>query len=84
MQKVLQTGLASGMSAVSGIHTGDHARPKPVRETNPSFDGLAAVIPESEIPSARNLVTYRGKNGNVQAPPLCIGAWSWGDKSTFH
>ncbi|KAJ4365017.1 hypothetical protein N0V83_008633 [Neocucurbitaria cava] len=76
--------LASGMSAVSGIHTGDHARPNPVRETNPSFDGLATVIPESEIPSARDLVTYRGKNGNVQAPPLCIGAWSWGDKSTFH
>ncbi|KAF9697609.1 hypothetical protein EKO04_004201 [Ascochyta lentis] len=84
MQHVLQAGLSSGMSAVSGVHTGSHVKPNPVRETNPHFDGLATVIPENEIPSARKLVTYKGKNGNVQAPPLCIGAWPWGDKSTFH
>lgn len=84
MQHVLQAGLSSGMSAVSGIHSGSHVKPNPVRESNPSFDGLATVIPENEIPSAKNLVTYKGKNGNVQAPPLSIGAWPWGDKSTFH
>lgn len=84
MQHVLQAGLSSGMSAVSGLHTGGHVKPNPVRDTNPTFDGLASIIPESETPSVRNLVTYRGKNGNVQAPPLCIGAWPWGDKATFH
>ncbi|KAF1358585.1 Aldo/keto reductase [Lizonia empirigonia] len=38
----------------------------------------------SGVLSARKLVTYRGRNRNVPAPPLCIGAWPWGDKSTFH
>lgn len=84
MQCVLQAGLSFGMSAVSGLHTGKHVKPNPVRESHTSFDGLFTVIPESQIPSARNLVTYKGKHGNVQAPPLCIGAWPWGDKSTLH
>lgn len=84
MQHVLQAGLSSGMSATSGIHNVSQAKPNPVRETKPGFDGLATVIPESETPSARNLVTYKGKYKNVQAPPLCIGAWPWGDKATFH
>jgi aryl-alcohol dehydrogenase-like predicted oxidoreductase len=69
------------MSAVSGLHSGQHAKPNPV---DPSFDGLAAVMPEDWIPTADTKVTYKGKNENVVAPPLCIGAWSWGDTATWH
>ncbi|KAF2998235.1 hypothetical protein E8E13_005706 [Curvularia kusanoi] len=61
MQHVLQAGLSTGMSATDGIHTGEHVRPNPARETHPRFDGLASVIPENQVPSARDLVTYRGK-----------------------
>jgi aryl-alcohol dehydrogenase-like predicted oxidoreductase len=81
MQHVLQAGLSSGMSAVSGLHTGKHTKPNPV---DPSYDGLAAVMPENWVPTADTKVVYKGKNGDVTAPPLCIGAWSWGDKSTWH
>jgi aryl-alcohol dehydrogenase-like predicted oxidoreductase len=28
-------------------------------------------------------VTLRGKNGNIQAPNINIGAWSWGDVATW-
>ncbi|KAF2742272.1 Aldo/keto reductase [Sporormia fimetaria CBS 119925] len=83
MQHVLQAGLASGMSAVSGIHSGSgqHNKPKPV---DPSFDGLAAVMPSDWKPTGQNRITYKGKNGDVHASPLCIGAWSWGDTSTWN
>lgn len=81
MQHVLQAGLSSGMSAVSGIHSGSHTKPNPV---DPSFDGLAAVMPEDWAPTASTKVTYKGKTSNVQALPFCIGAWSWGDKATWH
>lgn len=81
MQHVLQKGLQSGMSALSGIHHSKTSKPKPV---DPSFDGLAAVIPEDYTPTGSTRITYRGKNGNVSASRLCIGAWSWGDKATFH
>lgn len=81
MQHVLQAGLSAGMSAVTGVHHGKHTKPNPV---DPSFDGLAAVKPEDWIPTADQKVTYKGKNGDVQAPPLCIGAWSWGDTSTWN
>jgi aryl-alcohol dehydrogenase-like predicted oxidoreductase len=84
MQHVLQTGLASGMSAVSGIHSGKHTKPNPVRDSNPSFNGLATVMPQDWTPQATPNVVYKGKNGDVHAPPLCIGAWSWGDKATWH
>jgi len=81
MQHVLQAGLSSGMSAVSGIHTGKHTKPNHVP---PSFDGLAAVKPQDWVPTGDMRVTYKGKNGDVQASTICIGAWSWGDKATFH
>lgn len=81
MQHVLQTGLSAGMSAVSGLHRGSHTKPNPV---DPSFDGLAAVMPQEWIPTSDTKVIYKGKNVDVLAPPLCIGAWSWGDKATWH
>ncbi|KAK5156805.1 hypothetical protein LTR04_005581 [Oleoguttula sp. CCFEE 6159] len=78
MQHVLQTGLSAGMSAVSGFHSN-----KPPK-VDPSFDGLKAVLPESFVPTAETKVTLRGKNGNVEAPYMSIGAWSWGDEATWH
>tara|TARA_R110002003_G_scaffold325_4_gene18788 strand:+ start:12741 stop:13862 length:1122 start_codon:yes stop_codon:yes gene_type:complete len=84
MQHVLQAGLSSGMSAVSGVHTGKHTKPNPVRETQPSFDGLAAIMPDDWIPEGTPNAVYKGKNGDVRAPPICTGAWSWGDKATWH
>ena len=84
MQHVLQAGLSSGMSAVTGVHTGKHTKPNPVRDSHPNFDGLAAVKPEDWLPQGTPNIVYKGKNGDVHAPPLCIGAWSWGDKATWH
>ncbi|KAF2279849.1 Aldo/keto reductase [Westerdykella ornata] len=69
------------MSAVSGIHSGKHSKPTLVPE---NFNGLASVMPEDWIPTGATRVTYKGKNGDVHAPTLCIGAWSWGDKATWH
>lgn len=77
MQHVLQAGLASGMSSTEGIHS---AKPIPV---DPSFDGLKSLLPQSFVPSKNSRVTLRGKNGNIQAPNINIGAWSWGDTATW-
>ncbi|KAF2200684.1 Aldo/keto reductase [Delitschia confertaspora ATCC 74209] len=68
------------MSAVSGIHGAK--KPNPViaeKDTNLEF-----VQPKNWIPSKNTLITYKGKNGDVHAPPFVIGAWPWGDKSTWH
>lgn len=78
MQHVLQTGLLSGMSATAGIH---QKKPNPVSK---EFDGLAAVMPENWQPTSDTRITYKEKNGDVQAPVMSIGAWPWGDTATFH
>ncbi|KAI8946177.1 Aldo/keto reductase [Xylaria longipes] len=78
-QKVLQTDLSMGMSAVSGAHS---SKPPPMPEDH---DGLKYVIPDSITPQLDTRYTLRGKNGNdVQVPLRCWGAWSRGDTSTFH
>jgi aryl-alcohol dehydrogenase-like predicted oxidoreductase len=79
MQHVLQTGLSAGMSSVSGIHKSN--KPNAVSK---DFDGLATVVPQDWIPSNETRITYKGKNSNVQASLISIGAWPWGDKTTFH
>lgn len=70
MQHVLQNGLTSGMSAVSGMHK--HKKPNPVSK---DFDGLATVVPDDWIPDAEKGVIYKGKNGDVHAPLISIEAW---------
>lgn len=78
-QKILQAGLTSGMSAVSGFHS---SKPEPLPE---DYDGLQHVIPDSVVPQLDTRYTLRGKDGkDVQVPVICWGAWSWGDQSTFH
>jgi aryl-alcohol dehydrogenase-like predicted oxidoreductase len=78
MQKVLQTGLSAGMSATEGLHS---SKPKPV---DPSFDGLESLLPEGFIPKKTTQVILRGKGGEIRAPCMNIGAWSWGDTATWH
>ena len=78
-QKILQAGLSSGMSAVSGFHS---SKPKSL---DPSYDGLKHVVPDSFVPQLDTRYTFRGKNGqDIQVPLIIWGAWSWGDTSTFH
>lgn len=76
--KVLQQGLAAGMSATEGIHS------KEPTWVDPAVDGIAALIPEPWIPTRETKVLLRGPHDNIPAPCVNIGAWSWGDKATWH
>jgi len=78
-QKILQAGLSSGMSAVSGFHS---SKPKSLPE---DYDGLQHLIPDNITPSLDSRYTLRGKgNKDVEVPLISWGAWPWGDTSTFH
>lgn len=76
-QKSLQAGLTVGMSATAGFH---HSPPNPV----PADMIGANTLPASEVRSARDRIDLPAVNGPVQVSPLCIGAWPWGDKGTWH
>jgi len=78
MQKILQAGLSVGMSATEGIHS---SKPTWV---DPSVDGTKFLLPEDFIPTKEAKVTLRGAKGDLLAPRMNIGAWSWGDTATFH
>jgi len=78
MQHVLQTALSSGFSATEGFHS---SKPNPV---DLSFNGMENVLPQSYIPKGSSRISLKGKNQNVDVPPISIGAWSWGDKATWH
>lgn len=41
-------------------------------------------MPEDFVPTGGKTVTYKGKNGDVQASRISVGAWPWGDTATFH
>jgi aryl-alcohol dehydrogenase-like predicted oxidoreductase len=46
---------------------------------------LKAVQPDDYVPNGKTRIKFRGANGkDVHASPICIGAWSWGDKATWH
>ncbi|KAI0839624.1 NADP-dependent oxidoreductase domain-containing protein [Hypoxylon sp. FL0890] len=78
MDKVLQTGLSSGMAATAGLHKAKPKRP------DPSQDGKN-ILPPSFCPDARSRVKIAtAKEPAVEVSNLCIGAWSWGDKATWH
>ncbi|KAM0721434.1 hypothetical protein Q7P37_002358 [Cladosporium fusiforme] len=78
MQSVLQTGLSAGLSATSGFHQN---KPPPMPE---GYDNKADLTPSTFVPNDDNKVTYRGKTSSVTTSRLVIGAWPWGDKSTWH
>jgi len=77
-QHVLQTGLSSGMSAVSGIHS---SKPNSVPA---SHDGSQFLLPANFTPEIKPTYTLKGKHSSVNVPPLAWGAWSWGDSGTWH
>ncbi|KAK3949563.1 aldo-keto reductase [Pseudoneurospora amorphoporcata] len=77
MDKVLQTGLALGMSTTSGFHTG---KPKPAPR---ELDGLN-ILPPTFCPTAKDRISFPAPNGKVDASYICIGGWPWGDKGTWH
>ncbi|RHZ60100.1 aldo/keto reductase [Aspergillus thermomutatus] len=77
-QYVLQTGLASGMSATEGLMHSPH--PKPV---DPKTSEECHVLPSDIIPDSQARIALRGKVHDVLVPYMCIGAWSWGDKATW-
>jgi hypothetical protein len=78
MQHVLQTALSVGFSATEGFHS---SKPNKV---DPSFNGMEAVLPQSFVPQTSTRLTLKGKKVDVRIPWMCIGAWSWGDKATWH
>lgn len=76
--KILQTGLTSGMAATAGLHKSKPKRP------DPEQDGRN-TLPQSSCPDARSRAKFAtAKDPFIEASNLCIGAWSWGDKSTWH
>src|SRR4051812_35580236 len=76
--RLLQAGLAAGMSATSCVHRTD-----PVR-VGPDFDGSQLVVDEAFIPRVETRVTLRGKYKDSEVPIISWGAWSWGDKATWN
>ncbi|KAK4214317.1 aldo-keto reductase [Rhypophila decipiens] len=78
MQKILQTGLSAGMSSASGYHS---SKPKPCPR---ELDG-ANLQPSSFQPTPSSRISFPVAKGSpVEASPICIGAWSWGDTATWH
>ncbi|KAK0264093.1 hypothetical protein LTR35_017399 [Friedmanniomyces endolithicus] len=80
MQHVLQTALSAGLSATSGFHS---SRPPPMPKDH---DDTQDLTPSGFVPQGfpEGKVTYRGKNSNVDASWITIGAWPWGDTATWH
>ncbi|KAF5977578.1 hypothetical protein FBULB1_6510 [Fusarium bulbicola] len=76
MDKALQAGLSAGMSAVSGFHS------KKPNWADPETAGVN-VLPTSYCPQPRSRVEFPSPQKPVKASHICIGAWSWGDKSTW-
>ncbi|EWZ38896.1 NADP-dependent oxidoreductase domain-containing protein [Fusarium oxysporum Fo47] len=76
MDKALQAGLSAGMSAVSGMHS------KKPNWADPETAG-ANVLPTSYCPEPSSRVEFPSPQKPVKASHICIGAWSWGDKSTW-
>ncbi|KAF4986187.1 hypothetical protein FGRMN_10953 [Fusarium graminum] len=77
MDKVLQAGLALGMSATSGIHSS-----KP-NWASPEYAGNG-VLPMSYCPETISRVEFPTAQRPVFASNICIGAWPWGDKATWN
>lgn len=71
MQHVLQAGLSAGMSATDGIHKAE------LIPVDPSYHGTQ-VLSQGFVPNKTTCVTLRGRQGNISAPKMNIGAWSLG------
>jgi aryl-alcohol dehydrogenase-like predicted oxidoreductase len=82
MDKLLQAGLSCGMSSVAGFHSKNAKRVSSEKSgKNTMEDGWK--------PAAKDRVHYPTAAhsripGPVCASRICIGAWPWGDKGTWH
>lgn len=79
MDQVLQAGNTSGVSATSAFRPG---APKHVANKHTGKN----ILPASIVPTAQSRVAFPTANPDtpVHASWLCIGAWPWGDKATWH
>ncbi|KAL1998805.1 hypothetical protein VTN02DRAFT_5541 [Thermoascus thermophilus] len=77
-QEMLQAGLAAGMSATQGMHA-----PK-LKPVDPLKSDEPYVLPENILPDTHSRLSLRGTTQDVLVPYMCIGAWSWGDTSTWN
>ncbi|KAK0254862.1 hypothetical protein LTR91_011438 [Friedmanniomyces endolithicus] len=59
------------------------AKPPPMPKDH---DDTQDLTPSGFVPQGfpEGKVTYRGKNSNVDASWITIGAWPWGDTATWH
>ncbi|KAK3935196.1 aldo-keto reductase [Diplogelasinospora grovesii] len=76
MDRILQTGLASVMSATAAYHSSKPTRP-------PADQAGKNIEPSSFCPGAKDRVTFPAARDPVQASYLCVRAWPWGDKGTW-
>ncbi|KAH9844571.1 Aldo/keto reductase [Teratosphaeria destructans] len=79
-QQQIQLGLSLGMSSTAGYHDNT---PKPFVEHHPDFDNEKFVTPKDFVPTRDTRPEYRGKYENIKGAPIIVGAWPWGDSSTF-
>lgn len=80
MDKVLQAGITSGVSATSALHSG---APKHVADKHTGKN----ILPSTILPEATSRVDFPTANPSdkpVRASWLCIGTWPWGDKATWN
>ncbi|KAM0418945.1 hypothetical protein ACHAPT_012103 [Fusarium lateritium] len=77
MDKTLQAGLSVGMSAASGFHS------KKPNRVDPEHAGKN-ILPASFCPEPNSRVSFPSAKHTVSASYICIGAWPWGDKATWH
>lgn len=79
-QHVLQNALSGGLSAVEGVHK------KEMIPVDPGHDGTQFVLPQDVVPQRETRITFKGAptGKDVDFPCISWGAWSWGDKATWH
>lgn len=79
MDRVLQQGNTSGVSATSALRSG---APKRVDDKHTGKN----ILPTTIIPEAKSRVEFQTANKDrtpVRTSWLCVGAWPWGDKATW-
>ena len=75
IDKVLQAGLAMGMSATDGFH---EAKPIATDICSNRF----MLLPQDVLPDKNTRLILCGAKFDVEAPIMNIGAWSWSDRPT--
>jgi aryl-alcohol dehydrogenase-like predicted oxidoreductase len=66
------------MAASAGYHNSEPDK------VDPSIDGTKILMPDDYIPSGKTRIKFKGSKSNVEASPIAIGAWPWGDTATWN